>query len=95
MFWTDWGAYPRIERANLDGSERVAIVSDGLNYPNGLAIDYELEKLYWCDGFGYIEYCDFDGRCVCVCVCVCGLVLVCTYIHVCGDKARPSSFLPQ
>ncbi len=66
MFWTDWGSYPRIERAHLDGSGRVAIVSNNLDYPNGLAIDYELERLYWCDGSGYIEYSNFDGRWVCL-----------------------------
>ncbi len=26
MFWSDWGKYPRIERANMDGSGRKVIV---------------------------------------------------------------------
>ena len=63
MFWTDWGNYPKIERANLDGSERVAIVTYNLTYPNGLAIDYESSLLYWCDaGTNVIEYSDFNGE---------------------------------
>ena len=63
MFWTDWGRYPKIERANLDGSDRIAIVSENLTYPNGLAIDYESNLLYWCDaGTNVIEYSDFDGE---------------------------------
>ena len=54
---------PEIERANLDGSGRTSIVSDDLVFPNGLALDYELNRLYWCDaGTDRIEYCDFDGR---------------------------------
>ena len=62
MFWTDWGRYPKIERANLDGSDRIAIASENLTYPNGLAIDYESNLLYWCDaGTNVIEYSDFDG----------------------------------
>ena len=63
MFWSDWGSRPEIERANLDGSGRTPIVSDDLVFPNGLALDYELNRLYWCDaGTDRIEYCDFDGR---------------------------------
>lgn len=62
MFWSDWGSRPEIERANLDGSGRTPIVSDDLVFPNGLALDYELNRLYWCDaGTDRIEYCDFDG----------------------------------
>ncbi len=61
MFWTDWGLHPLIERAHLDGTGRVAIVSSNLSFPNGLAIDYELERLYWCDGVGSIEYSNFNG----------------------------------
>ena len=63
MFWTDWGRYPKIERANLDGSDRVAIVTHNLTYPNGLAIDYESNRLYWCDaGTNVIEHSDFYGQ---------------------------------
>ena len=63
MFWADWGDNPKIERANLDGSDRVAIVTTDLGYPNGLALDYESNRLYWCDAkLDRIEYVDFDGR---------------------------------
>ena len=49
MFWCDWGAIPRIERAGMDGSTRRIIVKDEVRWPNGLTIDLALEKLYWVD----------------------------------------------
>ncbi|XP_072178783.1 uncharacterized protein [Diadema setosum] len=63
MFWTDWGSNPSIERAYMDGSSRRVIVSGGLRWPNGLAIDYQAERLFWVDaGFDKIETADFNGR---------------------------------
>ena len=62
MFWTDWGKYPRIERANLDGTNRVTIVTNDLRYPNGLAVDVDQERIFWCDGAGRIESTDFNGK---------------------------------
>ena len=49
MFWCDWGAIPRIERAGMDGSTRRIIVKDEVRWPNGLTIDLALDKLYWVD----------------------------------------------
>lgn len=49
MYWTDWGEVPKIERANLDGTERLVMVNTSLGWPNGLALDYEERKLYWGD----------------------------------------------
>ena len=41
MFWTDWGASPKIERSELDGSNRVTLVNTTLELPNGLVVDFE------------------------------------------------------
>lgn len=63
MFWTDWGRYPRIERANLDGTNRRAIVTSKIFWPNGLTIDLIRERLYYADAhLDFIESCDYDGR---------------------------------
>ena len=63
MFWTDWGSTPKIERANMDGTNRSVIVSTNLAWPNGIAIDYERDMLYWVDGYNKsLEYCDFYGN---------------------------------
>lgn len=49
MYWTDWGENPKIERANLDGTDRIILVNTSLGWPNGLALDYAEDKLYWGD----------------------------------------------
>lgn len=62
MYWTDWGSNPKIERAGMDASSRIVIISSNLTWPNGLAIDYETKRLYWADaGMKTIEYGNFDG----------------------------------
>ena len=62
MFWSDWGKKPKIERASLDGTERVVLVSDDLVWPNGIALDVEKRKIYWCDAkMDKIEVTNMDG----------------------------------
>lgn len=39
LFWSDWNKKdPKVERANLDGSERTFIVRDDLGWPNGITL---------------------------------------------------------
>ncbi|XP_058118481.1 low-density lipoprotein receptor-related protein 6 [Anopheles ziemanni] len=63
MFWSDWGAKePKIERASLDGTERVLIVSQNLIWPNGISLDVGARKIYWCDAKAdTIEVVNMDG----------------------------------
>ncbi|XP_059146364.1 low-density lipoprotein receptor-related protein 4-like [Physella acuta] len=62
MYWTDWGASPKIESANYDGTNRVTLVGSNLKWPNGLAIDYNANKLYFVDGgLGTIETITLQG----------------------------------
>ena len=51
LFWTDWGVSPKIERAGMDGdpATRQVIVSGQIGWPNGLAIDHVLKRIYWAD----------------------------------------------
>ena len=63
MYWTDWGDYPKIERAFLDGTGRQVLINTSLAWPNGLALDFEQRKIYWGDGkLDKIEMADMDGR---------------------------------
>lgn len=63
MFWSDWGQNPRIERAFMDGTVREVIVNTKLYWPNGLALDYTTQRLYFADAYlKYIDYCDYNGR---------------------------------
>ena len=49
MYWTDWGWDERIERADMDGSNRKIIIRSGMYFPNGLALDLPKNWLYWVD----------------------------------------------
>lgn len=63
LFWSDWSdRKPKIERANLDGTERIMIVSKDLVWPNGVTLDIEARKIYWCDAKeDKIEFANMDG----------------------------------
>ncbi|XP_022110416.1 sortilin-related receptor-like isoform X2 [Acanthaster planci] len=61
IFWTDWGNASKIERADLDGSNRIAIVTGNLIWPNGVTKDGNI--LYWCDAsLDKIEKSDLSGN---------------------------------
>ena len=40
---------PRIERCNLDGSDRRTIVSNSIMSPVDLAVDEESDSVFWVD----------------------------------------------
>lgn len=62
MYWSDWGTVPKIERAGMDGSQRAPFITHNLTWPNGLAIDHDLGRLYWADGgTKAIEFASLDG----------------------------------
>ncbi|XP_053083242.1 low-density lipoprotein receptor-related protein 1 isoform X3 [Pangasianodon hypophthalmus] len=63
MFWTNWNEQsPSIMRAQLSGSNVLAIIRTDIRTPNGLAIDHRAEKLYFTDAtLDKIERCEYDG----------------------------------
>ncbi|XP_040564168.1 low-density lipoprotein receptor-related protein 6 [Lepeophtheirus salmonis] len=63
MFWSDWGTYPKIERAGMDGSDRRLLVDQNLGWPNGITLDYENRLLYWIEAkWHYIASVDWEGK---------------------------------
>lgn len=65
LFWTDWAVgEAKVARANLDGSDVKTLISnDSIEWPNGLAVDYIAERLYWADArHDYIASCDLHGN---------------------------------
>jgi low density lipoprotein receptor-related protein 5/6 len=62
MYLGVWGSVPHIERAGLDGSQRITLVN-GVGRVNGLVVDFADRRLYWADVDGkHIESCDLDGK---------------------------------
>ena len=65
MYWTNrrhLGA--RIERASMNGENRMALINTRIRNPTGLAIDYyRNDRVYWSDTKeNTIESCSFDGK---------------------------------
>ena len=62
MFWTDWGQTAKIEQAFMDGKDRRTLHDTGLSQPNGIAIDYAAQRIYWSDSdLDRLEYSKYDG----------------------------------
>ena len=62
MFWTDWGLYPKIEKATLSGNQRTSIVTTNLYHPNGLDLDKGNRRIFWVDaGLDRVESIDYNG----------------------------------
>lgn len=49
LFYTDWGDEPMIGVAGMDGADPRALVTHNVQWPNGLALDWPNERLYWVD----------------------------------------------
>lgn len=67
LFWTDWDKdIPRIESSSMTGTHR-KVIFNVTNYkngawPNGLSLDYVLQRLYWIDARADSIHCaNYDG----------------------------------
>ena len=62
MYWTDWGAVAKIERASMDGTSREVLHNTSLVWPDALTLDYDAQILYWMDAYlDKFESSDVDG----------------------------------
>ena len=68
MFWTDWGDKSKIEKCGMNGDpkSRQVIVNKNIGWPNGLTIDYTLNRIWWTDATielsSTIESADLNGN---------------------------------
>ena len=61
MYWAD-GSTQMIQRSNLDGSDVEDLVTTGLDYPHGIALDVDGGKMYWTDfSANKIQRSNLDG----------------------------------
>nr|AVT42511.1 Wnt co-receptor arrow [Lithobius atkinsoni] len=62
MFWTNVGSPPRIERAALDGMQRVVLFHTDLEQLGSLGLDADNDLLFWIElQFKRIETSDIEG----------------------------------
>ena len=47
MFWTNHRLTPKLESAELDGTNHMVIRTEGLGRPRTLTADYRSERIYW------------------------------------------------
>ena len=63
MFWTDWGATPKIEKSTLNGTQRITLVTSNLIWPNGITLDRQNRLVFWVDAGTYrVESMDYHGN---------------------------------
>merc|ERR1712218_285511 len=64
LFWAGAGAKPKIEMSWMDGTKRRTIVSEKIERPEGLAIDFSMgHTVYWVDSkLNTIESMTEDGE---------------------------------
>ncbi|XP_052784175.1 low-density lipoprotein receptor-related protein 4-like [Mya arenaria] len=63
LFWTDSGAYSKIEISDLFGQNRRVIVDTDIEHPRGITIDFADDMLYWVDSKkDTIECAGFNGN---------------------------------
>jgi low density lipoprotein receptor-related protein 5/6 len=49
LFWTDQGATPKIERSNLDGTDRYTLIDKNIVKPTGITVDYVENQVFFID----------------------------------------------
>jgi low density lipoprotein-related protein 2 len=62
IFFSEWDRPANISRANADGTNVQVFRNVLLGWPNGLSMDYERDRLYWCDALlDHIQHANLDG----------------------------------
>jgi len=63
MYWSEAGTNPRIAVAGMDGKYIRTLVSDKLEWPRSVTVDYPNSRLYWVDSkLKLIESILLDGK---------------------------------
>ncbi len=63
LFFTDYGNQAKLERCNMDGTNRTRLVDYKVERPTAVALDLVKKLVYWADAYlDYIEMVDYNGK---------------------------------
>lgn len=63
MFFTDYGNVAKVERCNMDGTNRSRLVDYKIEQPTAVALDVVKKLVYWADAYlDYIDVVDYHGK---------------------------------
>jgi hypothetical protein len=62
IFFSEWDRPANISRAHTDGSNLMVFRNVTLGWPNGLSVDFETDRLYWCDALlDHVQHSNLEG----------------------------------
>ncbi|XP_044762088.1 low-density lipoprotein receptor-related protein 2 [Coccinella septempunctata] len=62
VFFSEWDRPANISRSYTDGTNLTVFRNLTLGWPNGLSIDFETDRLYWCDALlDHVQHSKLDG----------------------------------
>lgn len=62
LFFTDYGNVAKVERCNMDGTNRTRLVQTKIEQPTAVALDLVKKLVYWADAYlDYIDVVDYQG----------------------------------
>uniref|UniRef100_A0A8C5NES4 EGF-like domain-containing protein n=1 Tax=Gouania willdenowi TaxID=441366 RepID=A0A8C5NES4_GOUWI len=63
LFFTDYGNVAKVERCNMDGTNRTRLVDYKVEQPTAVALDIIKKLVYWADAYlDYIDVVDYNGK---------------------------------
>lgn len=63
LFFTDYGNVAKLERCNMDGTNRTRLVDYKIELPTAVTLDLVKKLVYWADAYlDYIEMTDYNGK---------------------------------
>lgn len=62
IFFSEWDRPANITRAHTDGTNLLVFRNVTLGWPNGLSVDFDRDRLYWCDALlDHVQHSNLDG----------------------------------
>lgn len=62
IYFSEWDRPANITRANSDGTGLLVFKNVTLGWPNGLSIDFQRDRVYWCDALlDHVQHANLDG----------------------------------